>query len=40
MRLTAEFAFVNTLTGEHQEMSFNEVFARSRAMYPAWHIRL
>lgn len=33
------FAFVNTLTGEHQEMSLSEVFARSRAMYPAWHIR-
>jgi hypothetical protein len=33
------FAFVNTLTGEYQEMSLNEVFARSRAMYPAWHIR-
>lgn len=33
------FAFVNTLTGDHQEMSLNEVFARSRAMYPAWHIR-
>jgi hypothetical protein len=33
------FAFVNTLSGEFQEMSLNEVFARSRAMYPAWHIR-
>jgi hypothetical protein len=33
------FAFVNTLTGEFQEMSLNEVFGRSRAMYPAWHIR-
>lgn len=33
------FTFVNTLTGEFQEMSLNEVFARSRAMYPAWHIR-
>ena len=33
------FAFVNTLTGEYQEMSLNDVFARSRAMYPAWHIR-
>lgn len=33
------FAFVNTLSGDYQEMSLNEVFARSRAMYPAWHIR-
>jgi fumarate hydratase class II len=33
------FVFVNTLSGEYQEMSLNEVFARSRAMYPAWHIR-
>lgn len=33
------FAFVNTLSGEFQEMSLNEVFGRSRAMYPAWHIR-
>jgi hypothetical protein len=33
------FAFVNTLSGDYQEMSLNEIFARSRAMYPAWHIR-
>ena len=33
------FLFVNTLTGEHQEMRLNEVFGRARAMYPAWHIR-
>ena len=33
------FAFVNTLSGDCEEMSLNEVFARSRAMYPAWHIR-
>jgi len=33
------FAFVNTLTGIWQEKSLNEVFAASRAMYPAWHIR-
>lgn len=32
--------FVNTLTGEHQEMSFNEVLGRARAIYPSWHIRL
>lgn len=33
------FAFVNTLTGDYEEMSLNEVFARARGMYPAWHIR-
>jgi hypothetical protein len=33
------FAFVNTLTSEYQEMSLHDVFGRSRAMYPAWHIR-
>lgn len=33
------FVFVNTLTGEHQEMALNEVFGRARGMYPAWHIR-
>lgn len=33
------FLFVNALTGEHVEMSLNDVFGRARAMYPAWHIR-
>ena len=33
------FVFVNTCTGEHQEMNLSQVFGRSRAMYPAWHIR-
>jgi hypothetical protein len=33
------FVFVSTVTGEHCEMSLNEVFARARGMYPAWHIR-
>ncbi|WBY08123.1 hypothetical protein PIB19_00770 [Sphingomonas sp. 7/4-4] len=33
------FVFVNTLTGEHQEMRLAEIFGRARAMYPAWHIR-
>lgn len=33
------FAFVNTLTGDVVEMGLNDVFARSRAVYPAWHIR-
>ncbi|WP_249276586.1 hypothetical protein [Sphingomonas baiyangensis] len=34
------FVFVNTVSGEHQEMMLNEIFGRARAMYPAWHIRL
>lgn len=33
------FVFVNTITGEHQEMRLNDIFGRARAMYPAWHIR-
>lgn len=33
------FVFVNTLTGDHQEMGLNEIFGRARATYPAWHIR-
>lgn len=33
------FAFVNTLTGGYEEMSVTEIFARSRAVYPAFHIR-
>ncbi|GAA4762723.1 hypothetical protein [Novosphingobium ginsenosidimutans] len=33
------FVFVSTVTGEHCEMSLNEVFGRARGMYPAWHIR-
>jgi hypothetical protein len=33
------FVFVSTVTGEHCEMSLNEVFARARGMYPAWHVR-
>lgn len=33
------FLFVNTLTGEHQELSLGEIFAKAKAMYPAWHIR-
>ena len=33
------FAFVNTVTGEHIEMSLREVFARARGIYPTWSIR-
>lgn len=34
-----KFAFVNTLTGDHIELSLREVFARSRGIYPTWSIR-
>ena len=33
------FAFVNTLTRDYEEMTLTEVFARSRGMYPAYHIK-
>lgn len=33
------FVFVDTLTGEQQEMSLNQIFGRARGMHPAWHIR-
>lgn len=33
------FVFVNTVTGEHQELSFGEIMGRARGLYPAWHIR-
>ena len=33
------FAFVNTLTGRHLELSLNELFARARKIYPKWAVR-
>lgn len=33
------FVFVNTVTAEHQELSFAEIMSRARGLYPAWHIR-
>lgn len=33
------FAFVNTLTGDHQEMTLREVFAKARGIYPSWSIK-
>ena len=30
------FAFVNTLTGDHSEMTLREVFAKARGIYPSW----
>jgi hypothetical protein len=34
-----KFGFVNVLTRSLQELSLAEVMARSRAFYPAWHIK-
>jgi hypothetical protein len=39
LREQFRFAFVNTLTGDHLEMSLREVFARARGIYPTWSIR-
>lgn len=33
------FVFVNTISGDHQELSFGEIMGRARGLYPAWHIR-
>jgi hypothetical protein len=33
------FAFVNTLTGAHLELTLREVFARARGIYPTWSIQ-
>lgn len=33
------FVFVNIKSGEHQELTLPQIFARSRGVYPAWHIR-
>ncbi len=32
------FAFVNTRTLEHVELSLTELFARSRGIYPSWSV--
>jgi len=34
-----KFAFVNTITKQYKEMSLNEVFAKSKGIYPKWAIR-
>ena len=34
-----KFAFVNTLTGDHLELSLRDVFARARGIYPTWSIK-
>jgi hypothetical protein len=32
------FAFVNTISGAHVELSLNELFARARKIYPKWAV--
>jgi hypothetical protein len=34
-----KFAFVNTISEDHIELSLQEVFTRSRGIYPTWSIR-
>lgn len=34
------FVFLNLARGDWQELSINEVLSRSKAIYPAYHIRL
>ncbi len=33
------FAFVNTVTGDHLELSLTDLFARARKIYPKWAVR-
>ena len=33
------FAFVNIRTGDHIELTLQQVFARARGIYPTWSIR-
>lgn len=33
------FAFVNTLTGEYEDLMLREIFARARGIYPSWSIK-
>lgn len=33
------FAFVNTLTRAHIELTLPEIFARARGIYPTWSIQ-
>jgi len=33
-----KFALVNTVTGEHLEMSLSEIFERAKGIYPTWSI--
>ena len=32
------FAFVNTITKAHVELTLNELFARARKIYPKWAV--
>jgi len=33
-----KFAFVNTLTAEHLELTLAEIFAKAKGIYPSWSI--
>ena len=34
-----KFAFVNIITEQYQELTLNQVFAKSKGIYPKWAIR-
>ena len=34
-----KFAFVNTITKQYKEFTLNQVFAKSKGIYPKWAIR-
>ncbi len=34
-----KFAFVDTTTGNHRELTLQKVFAKAKAIYPTWSIR-
>lgn len=34
-----KFAFVNTVTEDHLELSLRDIFARARGIYPTWSIK-
>lgn len=33
-----KFMLVNTITGSHKEISFAQLFARAKGIYPTWSI--
>jgi hypothetical protein len=38
LKLQFRFAFVNTQTGAHLELSLGEIFSRAKGIYPTWSI--
>jgi len=38
LRKQFRFVLVNTVTGEHLEISLSEIFARAKGIYPTWSV--